>query len=367
MKNLGIYIHIPFCLSKCRYCGFYSQAGIGAEEQEAYIKSLIDDIEEYAKVYADRYVVDTIFIGGGTPSILAAELIEQTLAALRNHFDVAEDAEITIETNPKTLTKEKLLAYRQAGINRLSMGLQSFDDGCLKVLGRVHTAQDFVDNFQAARDCGFDNINVDLMFAVPSHTMEIWADTLERVVALDPEHISFYSLQIEEGTPFYDLFMNGEFDQIPDDVDRQMYHEAISTLKEAGYQHYEISNCAKPGRQCRHNLKYWSMEDYLGIGSGASSYMEGIRFAEAPLMEFHENDFDDETSEFTFTGLRKTDGICLDTFRERFGREFWDVFADRREELEEYFQRGQLMEKGGRLRLSEEGFDISNAVMAVFV
>lgn len=367
MKNLGIYIHIPFCLAKCKYCGFYSQSGVTAMEQEIYIKSLIDDIKEYGRVYGDRYRVDTIFIGGGTPSILDSIHIEELLYCLRGHFDVTEDAEITIESNPKTLTRKKLLTYRRAGINRLSIGLQSFDEKCLQTLGRVHTAEDFLDNFHLARECGFDNINIDLMFAIPGHTMGIWQDTLEQAIALNPEHISFYSLQIEEGTPFYDMFLKGEIDQIPDDLDREMYHAAIRRFQEAGFQHYEISNCAKPGWECRHNLKYWSMEDYLGIGSGASSYVEGVRFAEAPLMEFHENTFEDETSEFVFTGLRKICGISCDEFKNRFKKDFWQVFGSRREELEEYFERGQLIEDNGVLRLSEEGIDISNAIMAVFV
>lgn len=336
-------------------------------EQGIYIKSLIDDIKEYSGVYGHQYQVDTIFIGGGTPSILDPNHIVKVLDCVREHFDVAEDAEITIESNPKTLTREKLLAYRSAGINRLSIGLQSFDEGCLKTLGRVHTAQDFLDNFYLARECGFDNINIDLMFAIPGHTMEIWEDTLAQAIGLNPEHVSFYSLQIEEETPFYDMFIKGEIDQIPDEVDRQMYHLAIRRLKQAGYEHYEISNCAKPGRQCRHNLKYWSMEDYLGIGSGASSYMEGIRFAESPLMEFHENDFEDETAEFVFTGLRKTCGISLVEFENRFGKGFWQVFGDRRAELEEYFERKQLIEEKDILRLSDKGFDISNQIMAVFV
>ena len=218
-----------------------------------------------------------------------------------------------------------------------------------------------------AREAGFDNINMDLMFAIPGHTPETWEKTLDEAIALGPEHISFYSLQIEEGTPFYDMYRRGEFDQVPDDIDREMYHLAIKKLKEAGYDHYEISNAARPGRECRHNLKYWSMEDYLGIGPSASSYMKGIRFAEAPFMEFHENTFEDETSEFVFTGLRKTSGIFFDDFRERFGRDFWDVFGDRREELVPYIESGQLVETEEGLRLSDEGFDISNAIMAVFV
>lgn len=370
MKHLGIYIHIPFCLSKCRYCGFYSRSGADAAELEGYLASLLDDIAAYGGVYGRggrNFTVDTVFIGGGTPSILRPGAIEAIMEGLGGAFAMAPEAEITIESNPKTLTKDKLSEYRRAGINRLSMGLQSFDEGCLRTLGRVHTAADFLENYQLARACGFDNINIDLMFAIPGHTMEIWEDTLRRAIELSPEHISFYSLQIEEGTPFYDMFLRGEIDQIPDEIDRQMYHRAIALLGEAGYEHYEISNAAKPGRQCRHNLKYWSMEDYLGIGSAASSFVDGIRFAEAPLMEFHENTFDDTAGEFVFTGLRKTCGIRFDDFRALTGREFWDVFGDRRAELAPFLAAGQLVETAEGLRLSEAGIDISNAIMAVFV
>ena len=367
MKKLGIYIHVPFCLAKCKYCGFYSQGGATEAEQREYVESLLSDIEEYGRVYGEEYIVDTVFIGGGTPSILPSPYIGEILDCIRDCFTVEEDAEVSMESNPKTLTYENLLAYRKAGINRLSIGVQSLDDDCLKALGRVHTAADFRRNFIMAREAGFDNINMDLMFAIPGHTMEVWEETLDEAIKLGPEHISFYSLQIEEGTPFYDMYRKGEFDQVPDDIDRDMYHRAIAKLKEAGYEHYEISNACKPGRECRHNLKYWSMEDYLGIGPSASSYMKGVRFAEAPLMEFHENTQEDDMAEFAFTGLRKACGIAFDDFEKRYGRKFWDVFADKREELEPYFSAGQLIETEKGLALSEEGFDISNAIMALFV
>ncbi len=367
MKKLGIYIHIPFCLSKCLYCGFYSRGGSTEKEQEDYIENLLGDIEAYGDTYGDRYAVDSIFIGGGTPSILGQGLIEKVLGAVKDFFSVEEDAEITIEANPKTLTRDKLIAYMRCGINRLSLGAQSLDDGLLQFMGRAHTAEDFLQNFQMARDCGFDNINVDLMFSIPGHTMEIWEDTLSRIIDLEPEHISFYSLQLEEGTPFYTMFCRGELEEVSDEEDRRMYHRAVSMVRQAGYDHYEISNAARPGSQCRHNLKYWSLEDYLGIGSGASSYMEGVRFTEAPFMEFHQNTLSDDMGEFVFTGLRRTCGIDLNQFADRFGREFWTVYGDRREELAAFFERGQLIEEKGRLRLSEEGIDISNGIMAVFV
>ena len=367
MKTLGIYIHIPFCISKCSYCGFYSHGGSTAEEHKEYIEGLLEDIREYGKVYGDRYLVDTVFIGGGTPTIIDPVHIKEVMDVLRESFNLSADAEVTIESNPKTLTGEKLRIYRQGGINRLSIGVQSFDNHLLKNLGRVHTAEDVRESFALGREAGFDNINLDLMFAIPGHTMDLWKDTLDKALSLEPEHLSFYSLQIEEGTPFYDMYRKGEFDQVPDDIDRNMYHYAIKRFKEAGYHHYEISNCAKAGHECRHNLKYWQMDDYLGIGSNASSYMEGVRFAEEPLMEFHENTFEDEVSEFVFTGLRKTEGINLDLFREKYGKSFETVFGDRMDELEEFFETGKLLKEGNMLRLSEEGIDVSNRIMSVFV
>ena len=366
-KKLGIYVHIPFCAAKCGYCGFYSRSGSTSCEQRDYVRTLIYDIKKYGELYGSHYEADTIFIGGGTPSLLEPHLICDILQSLRQNFAVDPQAEITIEANPKTLSLDKLQAYRQSGINRLSIGLQSFDPGCLQRLGRIHTAEDFVQNYELARRCGFTNINIDLMFAIPGQTMEIWMDTLKKTVALSPEHISFYSLQIEEGTPFYEQFMAGDWEEIPDEVDRQMYHRAVSLLRESGYAHYEISNCARPGYVCRHNWKYWSMEEYLGVGSAASSYMGGVRFTNPPFAERHENSFADDTAEFVFTGLRKICGIDLQQFARRFGCSFWSVFGDRRAELEEYFRTGMLIEEDGRLRLSEEGIDISNRIMAEFV
>lgn len=366
MKKLGIYIHIPFCLAKCKYCGFFSNKA-SEKEQDDYIDKLIEDMDEYGKTYGDRYTVDSVFIGGGTPSILNPEQVERVFESLKKNFVLEKDPEITIEANPKTLTKEKLTAYKKAGVNRLSIGLQSFDDSVLEILGRAHRAEDFLESYNLARTCGFDNINVDLMFGVPGHSMKVWEDTLEKVVELGPEHISFYSLQIEEGTLFYDMFMSGELEQIDEYTDRAMYHRAVGLLKEAGYCHYEISNCSKNGFQCRHNLKYWSFDEYLGIGQAASSFIEGIRFTEAPYMDYHVNTLEDDMSEFTFTGLRKTCGLDMKEFSHRFGREFWQVYGEQKNSLADFFRQGFLIEEGSILRLSEEGIDISNTIMAEFV
>lgn len=363
--------------------------------------SLIEDIREYGKIYGVNreaggeakpkicdeakfeagseveYTVDTIFIGGGTPTIIEPHHIKTILDGLRENFNIAADAEITIESNPKTLTAKKLGIYREAGINRLSIGVQSFDAGMLETLGRKHTAEDAAASVKLARQQGFDNINLDLMFAIPGHSMKLWEETLAEAIDLGPEHISFYSLQIEEGTPFFEMFKAGEIEQVPDDLDRQMYHRAIAMLKGAGYCHYEISNAAKAGFECRHNLKYWSMEDYLGIGSNASSFMGGVRFAEAPSLEYHVNTIEDSMSEFVFTGLRKTGGIDLGEFEQQFGQCFWDVYSKETlgeidyNELRAFVNEGFLIEEtiGNRdtLRLSEEGMDISNRIMSIFV
>lgn len=401
MKNLGIYIHIPFCIAKCKYCGFYSRGGSTAREHKEYVDSLMEDIREYGRVYGvnsqagceakpriggeDKfeaggqglYTVDTIFIGGGTPTIIEPYLIDDILDGLRENFNISAGAEITIDSNPKTLTAEKLGIYREAGINRLSIGVQSFDAGILKTLGRKHTAEDAVKSFRLARQQGFDNINLDLMFAIPGHSMKLWEETLGQAISLGPEHISFYSLQIEEGTPFFEMFKAGEIDQVPDELDREMYHMAIARLKAAGYGHYEISNCAKPGYECKHNLKYWSMEDYLGIGSNASSFMGGVRFTEEPSCEYHENSKADNMAEFVFTGLRKIRGIDLGEFEQRFGCDFWQVYSKETlgeidyNELRAFVNEGFLIEETienrDMLRLSEEGMDISNRIMSIFV
>ncbi|MGN8728552.1 radical SAM family heme chaperone HemW [Hornefia butyriciproducens] len=370
-KALGIYIHIPFCRSRCRYCGFYSRAAEDSldsgKAMEQYIWKLIGEIAEKGAMYRRQYVADSVFIGGGTPSMMPAAGVEAVLGAVREHFVLSSDAEVTLEANPDTVDLRNLRRWRAAGVNRLSMGVQSLDDGILHTLGRIHSAGDAVEAYRLARKAGFRNINLDLMFAVPGQSMEQWMNTVNRVIGLDPEHISFYSLQIEEDTPFYEAYMNGELDFVPEETDRAMYHAAIAAMRRSGYEHYEISNMAKPGMRCRHNLKYWSFGEYLGIGDSASSFMNGVRWTEKPREEYHENDFADNTGEYVFTGLRKTEGIRKSDFARRFGREFWEVYGSRRGYLEEYFEEGLLLEEGDVIRLSERGIDISNSIMAIFV
>ena len=381
---MGIYVHIPFCLRKCPYCGFYSRPEKCPGEIDAYAERLIGEIKAAASVYGPRRA-DSIFIGGGTPSLLGPETVGRILEALREGFDITLDAEISMEANPGTLgcpgekdgraDTARLRGYLDAGITRLSMGVQSFDDSVLRTLGRIHDAEEAERSFLAAREAGFDNINLDLMFGIPGQTVKQWEKTLERTIRLDPEHISFYSLQLEEGTPFFEAFEAGRLTELPDEEDRAMYHRAIRLLKDAGYRHYEISNAAKPGFECRHNLKYWTLTDYLGIGDSAASYMDGIRFTvmDGEKRDVHVNTEFDDMSEYTFTGLRLTRGILYSDFRRRFGIGFREAFADRWGELEEFFRSGALIEyvtnegEPANLVITEKGIDISNRIMEVFV
>ncbi|HIV80321.1 MAG TPA: radical SAM family heme chaperone HemW [Candidatus Avanaerovorax faecigallinarum] len=373
-KPLGLYIHIPFCAAKCPYCGFYSKApapGDSPEEtagkRREYVKRVIEDTKELGAKYGPGRIVDTVYIGGGTPSILESELIEDIIEAARESFEICSDAEISIEVNPGTVTGEKLKAYRKDGINRLSIGCQSLDDGVLKNLGRIHTAAQFKETFRLAREAGFENISCDLMFSVPGCTEGIWRETVREIVKTAPEHVSFYSLQIEEGTVFYDRYRRGEFDEVPDEVDRKMYHEALSILREAGYVQYEISSAAKEGFRCRHNIKYWTLAEYIGIGDSASSYIDGKRVTNPPFYEYHENTAADDMSEYVFTGLRMNDGIGLEDFEKRFGCSLFEAFPQGEEELATFVREGDVLAEGGRLKITEKGFDISNKIMAIFV
>lgn len=390
-KALGLYLHIPFCVRKCNYCDFLSFAGIPGDVQNEYFQALLREIGLRGMINRNNYYVNTIFIGGGTPSLLEGNRINELLLAVRNSFTVAEGAEISIESNPKTITKNKLNSWLNAGVNRLSIGAQSFDDRLLSDMGRVHSGGDFLMNYSLARECGFRNINIDLMFAIPGQTMRIWMDTLERAVALEPEHISFYSLQLEEGTPFFSLFKAGGLKLIDDELDRAMYHAAVKALQENGYAHYEISNAAKDGYRCRHNLKYWSMEDYLGLGLGACSFLDGTRSGNtADLQEYiqagrddsildnpgsaragssfvrwsHMNTMEENISEYLFTGMRKIEGIDLTDFCERFGAGLESIHG---RAIEKYRKERLIEIDGCRLRFTGKGIDISNRVLADFV
>ena len=374
--GMELYLHMPFCVRKCAYCDFLSFPTDQAT-QNRYAKRLMEDIDAMGKKYGE-IPVETIFIGGGTPSVPDSALIAEIMEHVRKAFHVAEDAEVSMEANPGTVTREKLTDYRRAGINRMSFGLQSANDRELKLLGRIHTWAEFLESFHLARECGFTNLNIDLMSALPGQTCESWKDTLKRVTDLDPEHISAYSLIIEDGTPFGEKYGSEEGRKLlPDeDSEREMYHETKRFLRDCGYERYEISNYAKPGRECRHNIGYWTGVPYLGLGLGASSYMDNCRFtvnsdmkqylAEKPGMFTNVEKLTkkDMEEEFFYVGLRMTAGVSLSEFERRFGVSAKDVYPG----LMETFVEEKAAElRDDRFVLTDYGLDVSNYIMAQFL
>lgn len=382
-EKLELYLHIPFCVKKCAYCDFLSAPSSTGMRQK-YIDTLLREIHSYREQYADRYEVDTIFVGGGTPSILEPEQILRIFDALRETFGISPQAEITIEANPGTVTEEKLAAWRQAGINRVSIGLQSVNDDELKMLGRIHTYEQFEHTYHTVRNAGFANVNIDLISAIPGQTLESWERTLQRVTALEPEHISAYSLIIEEGTPFYEWYgegakMQGKASLPDEETERKMYERTEEILASCGYHRYEISNYAKEGCECRHNLGYWKRTPYLGIGLGASSLIENVRFHHPRALEKYydsvrgksslceereELSAQEQMEEFMFLGLRMMEGISVQEFERQFGRPLTAVYGDVMRELKE---KGLLLAEGDRVVLTKRGIDISNYVFACFL
>lgn len=409
-RELELYIHIPFCARKCSYCDFLSFAAPERVYRE-YMDKLIEEICGQGPNFQE-YRVSTIFVGGGTPSILPADLIMELFATLSENFDIALDAEVTLEANPGTLTMEKLEVYRQSGINRLSIGLQSADDKELKYLGRIHSYDSFLKSYQRARQAGFKNINVDLMSALPGQDVHSWKTTLKKVMMLKPEHISAYSLIIEEGTPFFERFGEPEckkgllsggqqenskkpetasevavraavmtLPDLPDeDTDREMYHLTKEMMAAQGYERYEISNYAKKGYECRHNTGYWTGVEYLGLGLGASSYTYGYRYHNtedlqeylslnlyeggAAARDIEELSLEDKMEEFMFVGLRMMKGVSGSEFLERFGLNMWNVYGDVLKKLE---QQGLIEVEAPMVRLTERGIDVSNVVLSEFL
>lgn len=378
-KKLELYIHIPFCICKCAYCDFLSGP---ADDRtiEHYVEKLIGEIGAHGTCdFVKETVVTTIFFGGGTPSVLSGNQMQRIMESVRANFSIVDGAEISMEANPGTVTRDKLECYRRAGINRISFGLQSADNVELKLLGRIHTWEEFLASYGLARQCGFDNINVDLISAIPNQTVRSWEESVRKVLALKPEHISAYSLIIEEGTPFFEKYgegAEGEFMLPSEEDEREMYYLTEKLLREAGYHRYEISNYAKNGRECRHNLGYWKRENYLGIGLGASSLIDNVRYRNTDkLSEYltHSEELgklrlDEEVlsekvqmEEFVFLGLRKIEGISKQLFYDLFGYD-----------LEQCYGKGiakmkaeQLLEEvNGMLRLTKKGIDVSNYVFA---
>jgi len=376
---MELYIHIPFCARKCAYCDFLSFSK-PKEKMQQYVEKLIREIEWAGEKYKEE-TVSSIFIGGGTPSILEAEQTAAIMQAVRRCFSIEESAEISIEANPGTVTEEKLRTYKTVGINRISFGLQSADARELRLLGRIHSYEEFLESYRMARACGFDNINVDLMSALPGQTVESWEETLTLVADLKPEHISAYSLIIEEGTPFFERYgeERGEGILPDEDSEREMYHRTKEILKDRGYERYEISNYARPGRECRHNVGYWTGVPYLGLGLGASSYVDGRRFcnnsdleeylAEAPGRRFDEQVLTerDMQEEYFFVGLRMVKGVSVKEFEERFGVTAETVYPGLMARLVREGGAEFGGDDGDFFRLTEYGMDVSNYIMAQFL
>lgn len=375
-KKLGIYIHIPFCKSKCIYCDFFSAP---AEEhvRKQYLKALCTQINSGAPKLAGEYEVDSIFFGGGTPSIMDAGELMNVLGAIYNNFNLSDDCEITIECNPGTMDEDKLGIYREKGVNRLSFGLQSVNDDELKMLGRIHSFEDFMESYEAAAKSGFDNINIDIMSGIPGQTPAGWRKTLRTVMMLRPAHISAYSLIIEDGTPLSDMYKSGRKLYLPsEDEEREMYHDTASILADNGYGHYEISNYALAGRECRHNIKYWTRGEYAGFGAGASSMIKNIRYnttKNTPAFIYdpvhveydtEELTVNDCMSEFMFLGLRMMRGVNRDRFRVTFGRQMDNVFGN---VISKYVSTGHIADDGNNVFFTDKGIDVSNYILADFL
>lgn len=407
MNRLSLYIHIPFCVKKCHYCDFIS-APCKEETRQEYVETLCMEIVQRAKLYKDR-IVDTIFFGGGTPSLLSAGQMGKIMDVIRQEFRVLPEAEISIEVNPGTVTKEKLEAYQKCGVNRLSIGLQSANNEELKVLGRIHTWEVFENTWKQVRDLGFSNVNIDLMSALPGQTLESYENTLRKVLTLKPEHISAYSLIIEEGTQFYEWF-GEDSSQLPDEItDRRMYEMTRTLLEEHGYYRYEISNYALEGYECKHNIGYWKRKEYLGLGLGAASLISNVRSSNVSELEEYLNlgrkinyktldsvekkmleqriengknvenekninwlesieelSIKDQMEEFMFLGLRMMEGVSVQEFETQFGKPLKEVYGTQIAKLE---SQGllQYREETGRYALTLKGIDVSNQVFVEFI
>lgn len=400
---LGLYIHIPFCVKKCVYCDFLSHP-VGADCTEGlgiyrkrYIRALCTEIESYSKM-AESHYIRTAYIGGGTPSLMEPDDITLVMNAVRRTFDIAGDAEISIEVNPGTLTGEKAACYIENGINRMSIGLQSAQDDELAVLGRIHNFDQFLASYNTAREAGFRNINIDLMSGIPGQTMRSYLATLERVMRCRPEHISAYSLIVEDGTPL--AGSRALLDAVPDEnTDREMYDVTKRLLGAGGYGRYEISNYARHGFECRHNIVYWTLGQYIGVGIGAASFANGRRYSVTRDIEEYMDCMDecaellrygeraenerrvsglldrirhvDETvnaerlmEEYMFLGLRMIKGVSAGEFNDRFGHSIYDVYGS---VIERYVKSGHMVSDRGLIRLTEKGLDVSNTIMADFL
>ena len=370
MKEVALYIHVPFCKQKCFYCDFPSYARKD-DLMSDYIEALLIELKEKIKAYKVR----SLFIGGGTPSYLNEENLRKLMKVMKN-INFIEDAEKTIECNPGTVSEEKFNIMKEGGINRLSFGLQTTKNNLLKGIGRIHTFEAFKDNYNLARSVGFNNINIDMMFGLPNQSVKDWTDSLEEVAKLNPEHISAYSLIIEEGTPFYKLYNEDKLKLPSEEEEREMYKKCKDILIENGYHQYEISNYAKEGKECLHNEVYWMCDEYIGVGASSSSYIDGKRIkniddlreyikrigiSESIVDEEIINTKNDDIEEFMFMGLRMNCGIKEEEFKRRFHTDIDNVYKD---VIEGNINKGLLERKRGRIYLTDKGIELSNMVMS---
>lgn len=377
MRQVGIYIHFPFCLKKCHYCDFPSYQGM-ERWKEPYLEALCREILEWKDVVGGC-VVKSIYLGGGTPTLFSGQQISRVLEACFKNFNVRKDAEVTIEANPGTVDLDKLLTLRAAGVNRLSIGLQAWQDRHLRFLGRIHSSDDFVQSMMYAKEARFENINVDVMFGLPYQTLEDWLETLEKVCALGIQHISMYSLKVEPGTPLYRWYEEGRFSLPTQEEDRLMYYRGREYVSRFGFEQYEISNFAIPGKECVHNLIYWYNEEYIGCGSGAHSYFNNERFSNTSDVEEYIRAVmngtqrinyrekigeDDERFETIMLGLRLVEGISKQRFKTRFGKDIEFYYG---ETIKKLVNQGLLIDEGDSIRLTQKGLDVQNVVLLEFM
>lgn len=374
---IGLYIHIPFCVSKCKYCDFNSHK-INLEEKVKYLEDLKEEMKLYKKEIGDNEI-DTVFIGGGTPSILTKEEIKLLFDNIKSNFKLKNNAEITMECNPGTLTVNKLKVMKECGVNRLSIGLQAVQNNHLKYIGRIHTYEEFEENYNQAKNVGFENINIDLMYALPNQKKEDWMESLEKVVKLNPTHISAYSLILEEGTELFNMYERNEFKLLDEDADIEMYEYTINYLKMHGYNQYEISNYAKEGFECKHNILYWKCENYLGLGVSASGYLNNTRYnnisdldeynklihsGKKPIEWQEKLSIKDEIEESIFLGLRMNEGIKFKMFHEKYDFNFEEEYKN---EINKLKNMNLIEIRDGVLKLTQKGREISNSVFVEFM
>lgn len=399
MEKLGIYVHIPFCIRKCPYCDFYSQSHWDRTEKERLVRALCREIDILGAHYRlqGKRKLTSIYFGGGTPTLLDAEEFSAIMEHIGGFFKVTTRTEISMECNPASADVKKLAAYKKSGLNRLSIGVQSFDRTVLKTLGRVHSPEEAAASVDKARKAGIRNISLDLMFGIPGQNFTSWMHTVEKAISLKPKHLSLYSLEFMTGTLFDKARMEGRLTETTPEADRLMYESALQLLEEAGLHQYEISNTATDRHQCRHNLGYWDLSQYLGIGPSAHSFMEYVRFSNVSdtadyiraierdregkgmflgtsnalgslaVDSFVKNTYHDNVAEYLFTGLRKNAGISRSAFVERFGKDIWDIYQEVYGDFLNFVREGCAEEDEEGIRLTVKGMNISNQIMALFV